>query len=70
MDVYRMAGMKSEFETVAANLNKNFNVEIQHWDGEQLRSADTAIDLVLDDVESPPVAPRPESLEDLFLIHI
>ena len=65
MDVYRMAGMKSEFETVAANLNKNFNVEIQQWDGEQLRSADTTIDLVLDDVESPPVAPRPESLEDM-----
>jgi hypothetical protein len=65
MDVYRMAGMKSEFETVAANLNKNFNVEIQHWDGEQLRSTDTTIDLVLDDVESPPVAPRPESLEDM-----
>ena len=65
MDVYRMAGMKDEFETVAANLNKNFNVEIQHWDGEQLRSADKAVDLVLDDVGSPPVAPRPESLEDM-----
>ena len=32
MDVYRMAGMRSEFERVAAELNQHFNVEIQLWD--------------------------------------
>lgn len=31
MDVYRMAGMRSEFERVAAELNQHFNVEIQLW---------------------------------------
>jgi len=32
MDVYRMAGMREEFERVAANLNQYFNVEVQNWD--------------------------------------
>lgn len=32
MEVYRMAGMREEFERVAANLNQYFNVEVQHWD--------------------------------------
>lgn len=32
MDVYRLAGMRSEFERVSAELNQHFNVEIQHWD--------------------------------------
>lgn len=32
MDVYRLAGMRSEFERVAAELNQHFNVEIQRWD--------------------------------------
>ena len=31
MDVYRMAGMRDEFEEVARNLNQHFNVEVQHW---------------------------------------
>lgn len=31
MDVYRMAGMREEFENVARNLNQHFNVEIQQW---------------------------------------
>jgi len=65
MDVYRMAGMKAEFETVAANLNKNFNVEIQQWDPATSLSGNQTIDLVLDDVAQQPVAPRPESLEDM-----
>ena len=32
MDVYRMAGMREEFEHVARNLNRHFNVEVQSWD--------------------------------------
>lgn len=32
MDVYRMAGMRGEFETVARNLNRHFNVEVQSWE--------------------------------------
>ncbi len=32
LDVYRMAGMQEEFQRVAENLNKHFNVEVQHWD--------------------------------------
>lgn len=32
MDVYRLAGMRTEFEQVAANLNQYFNVEVQNWD--------------------------------------
>lgn len=32
MDVYRMAGMRAEFETVARDLNRHFNVEVQRWD--------------------------------------
>lgn len=32
MSVYRMAGMRTEFETVTRNLNKYFNVELQPWD--------------------------------------
>ncbi len=32
MDVYRMAGMRDEFETVARNLNQHFNVAVQAWE--------------------------------------
>ena len=35
MDVYRIAGMREEFEAVASNLNRNFNVEVQSWSGDQ-----------------------------------
>lgn len=52
MDVYRMAGMRSEFEEVARNLNQHFNVEVQHWDAAPV--AGPAAD-----------QPRPESLEEL-----
>lgn len=65
MDVYRMAGMRSEFESVAHNLNQHFNVEIQQWEpGQQLHSQASA-DLTLEAAASSPVAPRPESLEDM-----
>ncbi len=43
MDVYRMAGMRSEFERVAAELNQHFNVEIQRWESSlAARTAATA----------------------------
>ena len=44
MEVYRMAGMQSEFETVARNLNRNFNVEVQPWDEGSLASIDIPLD--------------------------
>jgi len=65
MDVYRMAGMKTEFEAVSRNLNQNFNVEVQEWGpAETVQS----LDLVLEEDASPvpvPVAPKPECLEDM-----
>ncbi|MBI2276651.1 MAG: hypothetical protein HYU74_04815 [Dechloromonas sp.] len=61
MDVYRMAGMRAEFETVARNLNQNFNVEVQQWEVAQstscLGGGDAAAGLS--------VEPHPESLEDM-----
>lgn len=65
MDIYRMAGMRAEFEAVAANLNKNFNVEIQQWDPVQSMSDSPVIDLVLDDIGASLLASRPKSLEDM-----
>lgn len=55
MDVYRMAGMRNEFENVARNLNQHFNVEVQPWDS----------GVILPDAEELPQAPRPQSLEDM-----
>lgn len=60
MDVYRMAGMRAEFENVARNLNQHFNVEVQSWD-DALASHSA---LSPDGVGSP-VAPRAMCLEDL-----
>ncbi|MBS1159948.1 MAG: hypothetical protein H6R15_2367 [Proteobacteria bacterium] len=68
MDVYRMAGMRNEFEAVSRNLNQNFNVEVQQWSA----TAGTAssLDLVLDEdaaqvVPPIPVAAKAECLEDM-----
>jgi pilus assembly protein FimV len=61
MDVYRMAGMRAEFENVARNLNQHFNVEIQNWDIDQF----AMVARYPDGEEEIPVAPRPQSLEDL-----
>lgn len=58
MDVYRMAGMRNEFETVARNLNQHFNVEIQSWDEAPAGEGGAAKSDYL-------LAPRPQSLEDL-----
>jgi hypothetical protein len=38
MNVYRMAGMREEFDCLAQNLNQHFNVEVQQWDPEQAPS--------------------------------
>lgn len=32
MEVYRMAGMRQEFEEVARNLNRHFNIAVQPWE--------------------------------------
>ncbi|MBL8428367.1 MAG: hypothetical protein JNJ95_00525 [Dechloromonas sp.] len=58
MDVYRMAGMRAEFENVARNLNTQFNVEVQTWD-----EARGQVGASLDGER--PVSPRPQSLEDM-----
>lgn len=59
MDVYRMAGMRAEFETVSRNLNQHFNVEVQSWD-EGAPGKEAAAE-----ESGRPVAPRPQTLEDL-----
>ena len=58
MDVYRMAGMRAEFEQVARNLNQHFNVEVQNWEGGAAESGDLL-------AENVPSGPRPQSLEDM-----
>ncbi len=61
MDVYRMAGMRAEFENVARNLNLHFNVEVQSWD-----DALSGISIPSPEIASgSPVAPRATCLEDL-----
>lgn len=69
MDVYRMAGMRNEFEAVSRNLNQNFNVEVQQWSGADAAVGSHSLDLVLDDAPSAevlvPAAPKPECLEDM-----
>jgi hypothetical protein len=58
MDVYRMAGMRHEFERIARDLNKNFNVEVQRWEL-PAAAADSAVDVVLDTDHAQP-ASRPD----------
>jgi pilus assembly protein FimV len=70
MDVYRMAGLREEFDKVARNLNQHFNVEIQQWDPAEPTLNRHTIDMVLDDdlgeiVQSAPPAPRAESIEEM-----
>lgn len=55
MEVYRMAGMRQEFEAVSRNLNQHFNVAVQHWDDCQ----------EADDASATPVAPLATGLEDI-----
>lgn len=69
MDVYRMADMRNEFEMVARNLNRNFNVEIQSWEGGEPTADEYSLDLLLDETVEPvnpqPPATKAMSLEDL-----
>lgn len=48
MEVYRMAGMRKEFEKVARDLNKNFNVEVQRWEQTVEPESEGAVDVILD----------------------
>ena len=48
IDVYRMAGMRHEFEKAARELNKNFNVEVQQWDSSAETEGQSVVDVVLD----------------------
>ena len=69
MDVYRMAGLREEFDNVARNLNQNFNVEIQQWDPAEPALNRHTIDMVLDDdvapATKPPPPPKAETIEDM-----
>ena len=65
MDVYRMAGMRTEFESVAAKLNQNFNVEVQYWEATPSEYDGQMVDLVLDEIAPLSIAQRPQSLEDM-----
>ena len=66
MDVYRMAGMREEFEAVARNLNQHFNVEVQSWS--EAKDAGE-VDLMLDEGAGglPAAAPstRAQALEEM-----
>lgn len=68
MEVYRMAGMREQFEEVARNLNRNFNVEVQSWEQANAQGH-SGIDLDLNlEATSAPVASngsRMQSLEDI-----
>jgi len=56
LDVYRMAGMQGEFETVARNLNQHFNVEVQSWEASMARGESAS-------PEAGPGTPAPVTLE-------
>jgi hypothetical protein len=58
MEVYRLAGMRDEFESVARNLNQNFNVEVQSW--EASASGGKAVS-----TEGSSGGPSPATLEDM-----
>ena len=71
MEVYRLAGMRAEFEAVARNLNQNFNVEVQKWDPNSetvIRPAGYSMETPIDHPDeggARPVAPKPTCLEDM-----
>ena len=45
LEVYRSAGLRAEFETIAGELNKTFNVSAVNWDNYQdLRAARTSLE--------------------------
>jgi len=76
LDVYRLAGMRDEFEQLSLNLNKNFNVELQAWTPEEKPAVAVSpgepLDFSLDEI--PPLefdggrqsaGAKAESLEDM-----
>ncbi len=44
LEVYRMADMREEFNVVASNLNRNFNVEIQPWEAASAEHGDSVVE--------------------------
>ncbi len=48
LEVYRMAGMRKEFEKVARDLNRNFNVEVQRWEQTVEPASEGPVDVILD----------------------
>lgn len=65
MDVYRMAGMREEFDAVARNLNQHFNVEVQSWEAV---AGGASVDLVLEeagDATEGVLPPKAKCLEDM-----
>lgn len=66
MDIYRMAGMRHEFEKAARELNRNFNVEVQKWDLDAAAQGAGAVDVVLDTESARHVdTGRPEGIESM-----
>ena len=66
LDVYRMAGMREDFERVAQNLNRHFNVEVLQWSPE---AAANTIDFDLSPGDGPhddePTVKKAMTLEDM-----
>jgi pilus assembly protein FimV len=48
MEIYRMAGLRKEFEKVARDLNRNFNVEVQRWEQTVEPESAGPVDVILD----------------------
>jgi pilus assembly protein FimV len=65
MDVYRMAGMRHEFEKVANELNKNFNVQVQKWEDFAEGQDHTRVDVVLEAKPSVQPAGMPGGVEEM-----
>jgi hypothetical protein len=65
MDVYRMAGMRHEFEKIAHELNKNFNVQVQKWDDKGDSAIQGPVDVVLDSLPAAPAANPVDGLEGM-----
>jgi pilus assembly protein FimV len=65
MDVYRMAGMRHEFEKVAHELNKNFNVQVQNWEDFTEGQDHTRVDVVLEAKPSVQPAGMPGGVEEM-----
>lgn len=74
LDVYRMAGMRDEFDRVARNLNQHFNVEVLRWDASDpapsasLEKLD--FELVPREDEGPATAAAPKALTVEDMPHI